>query len=135
MSEGEQNPFVRLAAAARGDLTAQRGIADEVLRRITQDQELDSMLFIEGLMFARLAAAHGDQHDSNRLIGLMSMARLFVGPADATSILAEALARVSLSADNGCEGADLYLNASAAEEPPEVVALSHLYRTLISEAV
>lgn len=80
MTEDEGcNPFVMARRAAKGDLEAQRAMADEAASRLAIS---DLQGFYEGLAYARLAAAQGDAGDSGRVISLLALAAHLRDPND-----------------------------------------------------
>ena len=107
------NPFAYLAAAATGDIGAQRALAMQAVA-ITQDDPTTEPLSAlrEGLVFARLAAAHSAREDSDdgRVIAMLALAADLCeldGDSDTADIFGgEALARVSLMAERGVALAD-----------------------------
>ncbi|MXO63422.1 hypothetical protein [Qipengyuania oceanensis] len=116
------NPYAALAPAARGSLQAQRDLANAAIDAAftTNNGELVNdplRCLIEGLVFARLAAAHGEVADQGLVISIVSLLLSIAGDeggyeADA----AEAIARIAKVADMGGEGSDL-----AAENLPHLV--------------
>lgn len=148
-ADGKPNPFSLLAAAARGDLEAQRALAHGAMRRFYDSNgnalphECLSVstgaALIEGLAFARMAASHGDDSDRNRLIAMLSLGRFL--PVECSGpIEAELLARASMWTEQNAlsgsdaEGADLMLNLFSAKAPPQAVASAPIYRNLIIQS-
>lgn len=145
----EANPFALVAAAARGDVEAQRALAHAALLRFYRADGTpmaaehislaDWAALIEGLAFARMAASHGDPSDNNRLIAMLSLG-CHLPPECAGPIEAEVIARASMWNERGAltgedaEGADLLVNQFTEQASPEAVALAPAYRTLIQES-
>lgn len=150
MSGGQTNPFVTLAAAARGDLEAQRALAHSAFVRFYDEAGaplhpdliglLDIAALVEGLVFARMAASHGDENDRNRLIAMLSLARLMLPSECAVPVQAELIARASMWTEPGrltgdeAESADLLVGLFAEEAPAEAVRCSRIYRDQIMES-
>jgi hypothetical protein len=143
------NPFALVAAAAKGDLEAQRALAHAALLQFYDDQGVPlpgesltishGTTLIEGLAFARMAASHGDDNDRNRLVAMLSLGSFL--PAEcAVPMLAEMIARASMWGEHNAlagddlEAVDLALNQFAEESPADAVALAPAYRTLIQES-
>jgi hypothetical protein len=86
-----------------------------------------------------MAAAHGEDEDQHRLIGMLSLGVLLPDVC-AIPVLAEKIARASMWAehatltDDETEAVDLLTNQFTEQAPPEAVACSHLYRRLILES-
>lgn len=153
MSRASYNLFIQLAAAARGDLEAQRALAgaayDNVAKQGLVAAEAraaglsvtiplrDAITLAEGLVFARMAASQGDLADKHRLNAMLSLSTLFMSGEDVAAPLGEMIARISLLADQAADQAELadeYIDLTVANECPEVVALSQEYRRLIAES-
>lgn len=83
IEEEDGNPFVMAKRAAKGDLAAQRLLAEEAASRLAM---CDLQGFYEGLAYARLAAAQGDAADSGRVISLLALAAHLRDPNDAEGL-------------------------------------------------
>jgi hypothetical protein len=97
---GGPDPSFRLfKEAARGSLVAQRTLAEIACEMaIRAEDPLEPLT--EGLVFARLAAAQGDQSDEARVIRMIAMAKHYCEPrVDMPALLAEAIARLERVAD------------------------------------
>lgn len=117
------DPFGKLAAAARGEIEAQRALANEAVRRLlVEGSDVDPIVVLsEGLVFARMAAAQGDIADQGLCI---SMLALMVQHGDEDSCrdqIAEAAARIALVADTGDEYAASQLPALMEMLPPGII--------------
>lgn len=147
MSEAQPNPFTLIAAAARGDLLAQRALACEAFDQVMGHCALvaeaeqagivaelsaqDGIKLVEGLVVARMAASHGEAEDKNLVIALLSLTKMFL-PADLPS-MAEMIARAALMAEAGEHDANQFVD-EAVSHSPEVAALSQEYRKLLVES-
>lgn len=146
---GNPNPFAQLAAAARGDLAAQRALAHAAMLRFYDDAGNplpaeclglpEAAALIEGLAFARMAESQGDESDRNRLIAMLSLG--FLLPAEcAIPIQAELIARASTWTESGAlcgddaEGADILMNQFTERASPTAVACAPIYRQFILES-
>ncbi len=131
---GPFNPFAHLKAAATGDIAAQRALADETVRLIAAGADVDPIVVLsEGLVFARLAAEHGDIGDHSRVIGMLALAADLSGGTDALLFRGEATARMAMLADQGVEEAELFLINSADNSSPEIMAAAQAYRSRMIE--
>lgn len=127
LGSGLNDHCVLLAPAAKGDVAAQRHLAliaaVQSLRSIAalpSDQPSSPIpSLVEAVVFARLAAAHGEECDRTLLIFLLSLAAIFAGEAD---YAAEALAWIEVAADQGDELADQAIAREVGNEPAEVLA-------------
>lgn len=101
------DPFGRLAAAARGDIDAQRSLANLAVQRIASgDESVDALRTLaEGLVFARLAAAQGGIADQGLCISMLALMVQIGGEEECADDLAEATARVAMAANEGDENA------------------------------
>lgn len=101
------DPFGKLGAAARGDIEAQRSLANLALRAvIANNQAIDPLTVLtEGLVFARLAAAQGTIADEGLCISMLALMVQIGGEDVCADQLAEAAARVSVVANGGDENA------------------------------
>ena len=132
------DPFVLLAAAARGDSAAQRMLALFATASVLNLEEGDAdplTTISEGLMFARMAAIHGERIDATRLIGMLSLASALAeqrGDIAATDTFAgEAIARVELLAEGGDEDCSSFLAVGVESETAETMAIAQDYRARI----
>ena len=154
------NPFVRLAAASRGDVGAQRAFVLETFERLgladihfgdfeaareragalmERFDVVDGALLIEALVFARMAAVQGDERDRDRLVALLSIGSLLLPSEIGMDMIAEQIARASLRADErnapgDAEAIDLLVSFFTEEAPPAAVAKAHLCRKLLIES-
>lgn len=129
------NPFALLDSAARGDRSAQAALADCALEMFNQSGDIQALL--DGLCFARLAAAHGREDDEGKLFQMLARASRFLDrPDDAemrTALAAEALARISRLADTGSEIAAAMMESIACCMTPEAVNQSKWVLEQMSE--
>ena len=126
------DPFDQLAKAATGNIEAQRLLADEALSRVIEDCGGDPLTTLsEGLIFARMAASHGDGNDHGRAIVILSLASLFCCEEVATDLAAEAIARLEILADSGDEASAALLATNADKETAETMRLAKEFRTRI----
>ena len=96
--------FGLLNSAARGDVGAQRALADRAVEIINEDPDVCPYTALsEGLVFARLAAVHGDNNDEARVVVMLTMLAALQPAAGQVLTLGEALARYSRLADRGGE--------------------------------
>jgi hypothetical protein len=132
------NVFVHLNAAARGDLSAQRALADAAVQQIADREEPPFPTIDEGLIFARMAASHGELADKGRLLAMLRLAVELCGDTQLCpqctaeafcepcrwaflgreEYHAEALAVASMLADEGVTAAEHELPAIVAEASP-----------------
>lgn len=103
---GAIDPFSKLAAAARGSLEAQRAIANEAVRMAFSGEHDAEKALLEGLIFARLAAAHGHIADQGLVISMIALLGEVVGEDAVPSEVAEALARLEWVANQSSEGVE-----------------------------
>lgn len=95
-----------MRAAAAGALQAQRVLADRALTSLADGETSPFVAISEGLVFARLAATHGDLTDHGRLLLMLSLAAdVSPNEADRDELDAEALARLAVLADEGIDAA------------------------------
>lgn len=99
------NAFAHLKAAATGDITAQRLLAEAAVQMAVDcGPDLDPMPFVQdGLVFARLAAAHGEAADKGRLLSMLAVAAEICSPDCREEYAGEALALAETLADEGNE--------------------------------
>ena len=149
MSGPASNPFTLIAAAARGDLLAQRALAraafDQVMHHcslVAEAQQAgivaelslhDGIRLAEGLVLARMAASHGEAEDKNLVLAMLSLTKMFLPAADAVDPTAEMVARAALMAEAGEHAANEFVDEAIAQSP-EVAALSQEYRKLLVES-
>lgn len=133
--EGEFNPFAHLKAAATGDIEAQRSLA-----RAGQDMAVldgDTQALLDGLCFARLAAAHGYEADAKMLAGMLAYAAIMLereGQTDLHDVVhAEFIAVVSALADAGVASAENDLPGIVAESARVQVEMSQQIRKMMAE--
>lgn len=130
----DTNPFKRIMPAAQGDLEAQRSFVADALRLGVGDGDFSSVM--EGLVFARLAAAQGGEDDVVSLLILMGTAcEMLEGEdnwSDFTDALnGEALAIVSLLAERGVDWADRVLPAMAEYSTSRAAELAKIVRSMM----
>lgn len=106
------NPYAFLADAASGDLDALRALALRGEAKSLSGEGYDAIM--EGLVFARLAAAHGSPSDINTLIRMIAVGSRICGDNPAfksrlDALHAELIALVAALADAGVEDADQVL--------------------------
>ena len=107
------NPFATLGPAARGNLPAQREFANECVKAAFQQDKDGKFLsdpvrcLHEGLVFARLAAAHGHVADQGLVISMIALLCEITGEDECGADLAEAIARIEEAANQGGPGAEM----------------------------
>lgn len=131
------DPFAVLEAAATGSLDAQRAIADRAFAlALDSDTDRDpETVLTEGLVFARLAAAHGDISDQGRAINMLNLLAGYLGEEAAEEQIGEAVARISLIADAGVELADILLPDLAASISSDAMAQAKCFRSRITDRI
>lgn len=134
------NPFRVLADAAIGDIAAQRALADEAIRIAREDDDSDPETALrEGLIFARMAASHGNAADKGRVVAMLALAAELCeqdGDHDTAEILgAEAIARVAVMADEGVELAENTIGTMADNATPGTMAMALQYQGLMREVI
>lgn len=124
------NPFALLKPAATGDLVAQRQLADAAFSMARScDQDFDPMAFMQdGLVFARLAAAQGNDGDKGRLIGMLALASELCGDERQHEYTGEALAVAELMAEGGNDYTADAIPALAETASPEAMQMAKFYR-------
>lgn len=123
---GQNDHCALLLPAAKGDLEAQRHLTLFCAVKANRDIADTSGAYspslvpslIEAVLFARLAAVQGEEHDRTMLVYLLSLAAVFSGDAD---YAAEALAWIELAAEQGDELADQAMAREVGNEPPAVL--------------
>lgn len=103
---GAIDPFSKLVAAARGSLEAQRAVANQALKLAFQEGHDAEKTLLEGLVFARLAAAHGHIADQGLVISMIALLAEVVGEDAVPSEVAEVLARIEWVANQSCDGVE-----------------------------
>lgn len=122
----EIDPFVLLRPAATGDIEAQRALAEEALRQVACEEAASPFVTMaEGILFARLAASHGDTADIGRLISMLALAQALTDDEGTRNELAgEAIALVAIAAESGAEMAERTLEECVASATPEAAELA-----------
>ena len=130
------DPFSALHAAATGSIEAQRAIADRAITLAMEDNDRDPVTSLtEGLVFARLAASHGDVSDQGRVISMLAVLSEMVDETSAEELVGEAFARVELAADAGAEGVDAMLPQFAENLTPETIARARDFHARITDRI
>lgn len=133
VKDGGFNPYPKLAKAAKGDLDAQRYLANQAVDMAFLHDEGGEFIndpvqcLIEGLVFARLAAAHGHVADQGLVISMLGLLSQFGDEEDTKEIVAEAIARAENVAEMGGEESavvDQWLLAVADASVPGTVELA-----------
>ena len=124
--------FGLLKGAARGDIAAQRALADQSVSLVRTRPDLDPVwLLNDGLIFARMAAMQGDVRDEGRVIAMLALVGdLYDDQGDhetGAPFAAEAIARVSRLADQGVDLADVTLGRAADNATPAIMAMAKQY--------
>src|SRR5690606_1720961 len=133
------DPFDKLSGAARGGLQAQRELARRAVSVAVERDEAGELVndpercLIEGLVFARLAAAHGDLADQGLVISMLALLVELVGEENAGEELAEATARAFLAADHGNDDIADALPWLSANLQPHVMRLAKEYAGRIKD--
>ena len=128
LSDLETN-FSLLKVAARGDVAAQRALADQSVKLIGNRSDLNPIsLLNDGLIFARMAATQGDAHDEGRVMSMLALLGDIcgeLGDHDMGAVCAaEAIARLSLLADQGVDLADQNLGKAADNASPAIMIMA-----------
>ncbi|MBY6015132.1 hypothetical protein KUV75_09500 [Qipengyuania gaetbuli] len=130
------NPFRYLKLAAQGNLEAQRELAEGACHLFAEDGDLQALL--DGLCFARLAAAHGEAGDAGRLLAMLALAgNSHMTEKDAElrfALAAETIATVARLGELGIDLADDGLDAMLADCTPEEVEAAQIIRRMMAEA-
>lgn len=121
--------FGLLKGAARGDIAAQRALADQSVTLINNRPDLDPVcLLTDGLIFARMAASQGGVHDEGRVISMLALVGDLCdesGDHETGAVFAaECIARISLLADQGVELADQTLGKAADNASPAIMTMA-----------
>ena len=124
--------FGLLRGAARGDLAAQRALADQSVSLVRNRPDLDPVwLLNDGLIFARMAAMQGDVRDEGRVIAMLALVGDLCDEQGehetGAPFAAEAIARVSRLADQGVDLADVTLGRAADNATPAIMAMAKQY--------
>lgn len=124
------NPFSHLRAAATGDIAAQRLLADAAVQMAAEyGLDEDPLPYVQdGLIFARLAAAHGNDDDKGRLISMLAIAAELCGDERSNEFSGEALAVAELVAEAGNDLMSDLLPQVVEKLNPEVVAMAQGFR-------
>ena len=128
LSDLETN-FSLLKVAARGDIAAQRALADQSVKLIGNRSDLNPIdLLNDGLIFARMAAMQGDAHDESRVLSMLALLGEICGELGdhntGAVCVAEGIARLSLMADQGAELADETLSKAADNATPAIMIMA-----------
>ena len=128
LSDLETN-FSLLKVAARGDIAAQRALADQSVKLISNRSDLNPIgLLNDGLIFARMAATQGDAHDESRVLSMLALLGEICGELGdhntGAVCVAEGIARLSLMADQGAELADETLSKAADNATPAIMIMA-----------
>ena len=131
-----ETSFGLLKGAARGDIAAQRDLADRSVLLAQSRSDLNPLSVLsDGLIFARLAASQGDARDDRRVISMLALMGDLcdqLGDADNGEVFAaEYIARISLLADQGGELADMALGKAANNATPAIMTLALDYERAI----
>jgi phosphosulfolactate phosphohydrolase-like enzyme len=113
--------------AGAGCIIAQRELADRALALALEPGDaLDPFtLLIEGAVFARLAAARGAKEDHERCVAIAGHLTGFLGADD--DICAEAIARIELMAEDGCDESAQFLPTYAPQTTPAMMQLAQSF--------
>lgn len=115
------DPFGKLAAAARGDVEAQRALANAAVDAVMNGSDRDPIVTLsEGLVFARMAATHGHVADEGLCISMLALLVRIAGDDSCPDQIAEATARIARVAD----GEGHFAEFAAAELPGLMAMLS-----------
>jgi hypothetical protein len=129
----ETDPFSWIRAAATGDLAAQRAMSAIAVEMVSTRLDLDPQLVLaEGLVFARLAEAHGDRTDAVRLTEMLPLAAEFEAGAgnedNEASLIGELIARIDLLADQGVPNASEEVSRITERGTAQIMANAKEYR-------
>ena len=117
-----------MSSSRKAITAAPIGIVALIQLVLTGDDADPVTTLSEGLIFARLAAAHGDVSDDERLVGMLTITAFLSGEDGAAELRGEAMARVAMLADAGVEAAEFQLASDAEQASPEIMALAQAYR-------
>ena len=121
--------FGLLKGAARGDIAAQRALADQSVLLINRRPDLDPVCLLnDGLIFARMAASQGDACDEGRVISMLALVGDLCNElgdcATGAVFAAEYIARIALLADQGVDLADETLGKAADNASPAIMKMA-----------
>jgi hypothetical protein len=85
------------------------------------------LVLLEGLVFARLAAAHGHEADTGLFVSMVGLLAQVAGQDTHADEMGEAVARISRLADNGSELAGQMLGTFAESVSPEAMVAAKEY--------
>lgn len=133
----DPDPYERIYAAGRGDLQAMRDLAQLSVRWVFDPaRECDpSVTLREGLVFARLAATHGDPADQGAFASMVALLARVEGDEAVADEYAEVVARFALIADAGNEMAAEGLTWLAEDATPEIMTLAKEIRSRLCDDV
>ena len=134
-AEGVIDPFSLLSRAAKGSVQAQRALARSGVQMACSGQHDAQSCFREAMIFARLAAAHGDIGDQGLVISIAALMGEVLGDAACEAETAEALARIAIADEAGVEFAGDALRQLVAGASPRLAALAQEYRSRIRNLV
>ena len=134
----EINPFSHLAAASRGSREALRALAQEAIRIALsgRDDVCPERSLLEGLVFARLAAAQGDPADHGLVISMIALLAHIVGEENVPGEMGEAIARAEWAAnqpESACEELTAKLVEMIEQASPEVIHSAKFHAELMRE--
>lgn len=130
----KDNPFALLKAAAIGSLEAQRALAEMAIKMASTREDCDPVTILrDGLCFARLAAAQGDDGDEGRVISMLALVASFGSAEDQADPLGEALARYSILAERGVEVPGVTLEQLVECLPRDAVGVAGQLQSQIRE--
>jgi len=118
------NPYRNLAAAAGGDVGAQRALAQMSVDALCNPDVDREATLREGLVFARMAAAHptgATDGDAARVISMLALHARYSPDSEQSIILGEAFARYSALVARGVEVEGVDFDDLIAHAPPEIV--------------
>lgn len=126
--------FALLKLAGAGDLAAQLALANRAVQLACDPESgCDPYLtIVEGMVFARMAAAQGGMEANKVCLTLAGLLCHVAGSDLCVDHLAEAIARVELMADAGDEEAALTLSTLAENATPEIMATAQHFRARLS---
>lgn len=127
-----ETSFRLLKGAARGNIEAQRDLAMQAVGLLGTRPDIDPVsVLMDGLLFARMAAAQGDNGDQGRVLSMLALlGEELVRTGDAESeemVSGEAIARVALLAEQGVTIADEAVNRMVEGASPKALAMAKQY--------
>lgn len=127
------NPYAHLHAASRGDLDALRLLATKGCNLAVADNDVCAMA--QGLVFARLAYARsGMVCDAGMLLSMLAVASgMAEDQSERDDLQAEAIALMSLLADDGEPTAETWLSTMVGESTSEAAAGAQTIREMMME--